>query len=47
MREEVIAEEQQIADERLRDEARPEAVVLRRTFGSCPRCSPLSCSRLR
>ncbi len=30
MREEVIAEEQQIAEERLREEARPEVAVLRR-----------------
>ncbi len=36
MREEVIAEEQQIADERLRDEARPEAVVLRRHIRELP-----------
>ena len=40
MREEVIAEEQKIADERTRDEARPEATLLRRHIRELPTLQP-------
>ena len=41
MREEVMAEEEQIADERLHDEARPAAVVLRRHIRDLPTLQPV------
>jgi len=41
MREEIMAEEEQIADERLRDEARPAAVVLRRHIRDLPTLQPV------
>jgi len=41
IREEVIAEEQQIADERLRDAARPEAMILRRHIRDLPTLAPV------
>jgi CBS domain-containing protein len=40
MRAEVIAEEQEIADERLREATRPEAVVLRRHIRELPTLQP-------
>jgi len=40
MREEVIAEEQQIAEERLRAETRPEVAVLRRHIRDLPMLQP-------
>jgi len=41
MRAEVIAEEQEIADERLREATRPEAVVLRRHLRELPTLQPV------